>query len=399
MKNYDLNKILPQINRKSERHDEGRYYDLLRLSPFPVVISGGQSGVDSMSLKAASFLGLPAFAFMPKGGKREGCRIEDFQKSEDVILRKIEFASESYRFRTYANVWLADVTIIYDFVGGSEGTNSACDACRFFERPYIVLENTNEKSSLMIDEFLKKHQPNIINVAGNSLSKITNEIQYSVFTHLKNALKRYAFFKKAWHQNPVKDTANQKKLTIAIPNISASKNIFADFLSSEYDVKVNFSSKLVYDTGRIRLVTCRPREIINLVKNGVDVGFVGEDLCMEYDYTNKILLDTGLIPNSIVLVGKYDNKENISRICSQYPYLAKKLTGYENILPITGSAEAYLSLGIYDFCIDSYQTGNTTSQNALEIKKVLDKTSLVMIGEDVVKHTDFFNHFLNYIKQ
>ena len=116
MKNYDLNKILPQINRKSERHDEGRYYDLLRLSPFPVVISGGQSGVDSMSLKAASFLGLPAFAFMPKGGKREGCRIEDFQKSEDVILRKIEFASESYRFRTYANVWLADVTIIYELV-------------------------------------------------------------------------------------------------------------------------------------------------------------------------------------------------------------------------------------------------------------------------------------------
>lgn len=85
----DLNKILPSyIQRKSERKDEGRLYDELRLSPTPTIISGGQSGIDSAALKAASFLGLPAFAIMPKGGRREGCSIEDFQKKQVPFLGK-----------------------------------------------------------------------------------------------------------------------------------------------------------------------------------------------------------------------------------------------------------------------------------------------------------------------
>ena len=66
MKNSDLNKIFPDINRKSKRTDEADFYDELRFSPAVTVISGGQTGVDSVGLEVASFLGLPAFAILPE---------------------------------------------------------------------------------------------------------------------------------------------------------------------------------------------------------------------------------------------------------------------------------------------------------------------------------------------
>lgn len=169
----DLNKILPSyIQRKSERKDEGRLYDELRLSPTPTIISGGQSGIDSAALKAASFLGLPAFAIMPKGGRREGCSIEDFQKKTGAIFRKIVLASDSYRFRTYANVYFSDITVIYDFVGKSEGTIATIDACVALHRPYLLLTDTKKAEKEALYNFLINQSPSVVNFAGNSLSKM-----------------------------------------------------------------------------------------------------------------------------------------------------------------------------------------------------------------------------------
>ncbi|MBO5416371.1 MAG: hypothetical protein J6A83_07055 [Clostridia bacterium] len=401
MKNseYDLNKILPAyIQRKSESKDEGRIYDELRLSPTPTIISGGQSGIDSVALMAASFLGLPAFAITPKGGRREGSPIEDFQKNTGTILRKIELSSDSYRFRTYANVYFADVTVIYDFVGKSEGTLATIDACNALHRPYLLLTDTGNAEKEALYSFLVNHSPDVINFAGNSLSKINEQIQDATYSNIVAALKKYCFCKKACKSDEIHNCANAHiKPTVAIPNFSVSKNIFRDFLRSQYDIDFNFSSKLVYDFNDIRLILARAREIINLVKCGVNIGFVGEDLCLEYNYGEKILLDTGLIPNNTVLVSKPKANLANAKICSQYPNLAKELLNRRDITHISGSAEAYITLDIYNACVDSYQTGKTVSQNGLMVNSVLKTTSLVMIGNEEILHTDFYRRFVKYL--
>ncbi len=403
MKNFecDLNKILPPyIHRKSESVQEGAYYHELRLSPAPAVISGGQSGIDSAALMAASFLGLPAFAIMPKNGRREGCTIEEFQKSTGTVLRKIELATTSYRFRTYANVYFSDVTVIYDFVGKSEGTLATEDACKFFQRPYLLLQETGNRAAETLFAFLKKHRPQVINFAGNSLSKIDGDIQNAAYQNMVAALKKYCFYLKNGDKECAKgiDGKEDAKITFAIPNFTVSKNLFGDFLRKEYQIDLRFSAKLVYDFPSVRVVFARPREIVNLVKNGVDVGFVGEDLCRENNYGGEVLLDTGLIPNQTVLVSKQKEMEKDAKICSQYPALAKHLLQKEGVHPITGSAEAYLALGIFDGCVDTYQTGKTVFQNGLTVNRVLQTSSLVMIGDSRVKNTEFYRRVLAYLQ-
>lgn len=400
MKNceYDLNKILPSsINRKSKKNDEGHFYDELRLSPSPCIISGGQSGVDSVALLAASFLGLPAFSIMPENERREGESIEEFQRKTKSIFRRIQLASESYRFRTYANVYFSDVTVIYDFLGKSEGTLATLDACKELNRPFLLLSDTGENEANLLYDFLMNYSPDVINFAGNSLSKIDVQIQETVYNNILKALRKYCFCSKNTFEGMLSVNDNlSDKLTIAIPNFLVAKNIFKDFLRVAYGIDLEYSASLVYDLPDLRLVTVRPREILNLLKCGVDVGFVGEDLYLESGSEENIIVDTGLIPNNTVLVSKKTKTLQGARICSQYPVLARMLLEGENIDCISGSAEAYLNLGFYDFCVDSYQMGNTVSQNNLSINRVLKTTSLLMLGREQIVNTEFFRRFINY---
>ena len=75
---------------------------------------------------------------MPTNGRREGEPIEDYARRNNMNLRKIELSSDSYKYRTYANVYFADVTLIFDFVGGSEGTDCTIQASEFFRKTVLT---------------------------------------------------------------------------------------------------------------------------------------------------------------------------------------------------------------------------------------------------------------------
>lgn len=395
-KNLDLNVIFPDISRFSSACDEGRYYETVRISPSPTIISGGQSGIDSVGLKAASFLGLPAFAIMPRDGRREGETIDDYIKRERIVCRKIELASNSYRFRTYANVYFSDLTILFDFVGTSEGSQSTIDACEYFKKPIIVLSDTGNTSKNSINNFLRKHNPHIINIAGNSLSKISENVLTDVFEFLKKVLRKFTFLK-AGNEGTVVDVLGENiPVTVAIPGFDVSRNLFGDFFNNYFGVKIDFNKKLVFKESCFNLVVARPREIIRLLGHGIDIGFVGEDLCHEYGCSEKILLRTGLIPNAMVLIKRNANNLDGNLVCSQYPHYAEKLIG-KSVSVITGSAEAYLGLGLFDFCVDSYQTGDTASQNGLCVLKKMAENSLVMLGKQRIKSTLFYQKFVEYL--
>lgn len=397
MNNYDLNKLFSHIDRRSNACDEGKYFEILRNSPAVTVISGGQSGVDSAGLNAASFLGLPAFAIMPTNGRREGEPIEDYARRNNMNLRKIELSSDSYKYRTYANVYFADVTLIFDFVGGSEGTDCTIQASEFLGRPCLLIQDIeNSETNKLVRDFLMKTSPNVINISGNSLSKITKSIENKLISFLKKILRGYCFLKTQSNID-LSPCVNYDKIKVAIPNFSVCREIFKDFFQKAFNIELQFSKKLVLDYKNITLILARPREILNLKSKGIDVSFVGQDLCEEYDYKEEILLKTGLIPNATVLVSKKLRLTQEDRICSQYPVFAKKLLN-RNIEPITGSAEAYIGMNIYDACVDTYQTGNTVEKNNLKVVKKLYESSLVMLGDERIKNTYFYNQFINYLR-
>ncbi len=398
MNNWDLNSLFPDIQRSSEAHDEGKYYDLLRLSPAVTVISGAQSGVDSAGLRAASFLGLPAFGIMPRGGRREGETIEQYAGQEHVYLRKIELATDSYRFRTYANVYFADVTVILDFVNGSEGTECTVRACEWFGRPCLLLSDLSEENAAAAVAFLLRHRPGVINIAGNSRSKITEQVENDACGFLIRVLRKYAFLR-VTPTLPLLGACREKSapISVAIPNFSVCKEIFRDFLWRAYRAQIPDSKNLVFREEGFTLVLARPREIIRLVQSGVDMGFVGEDLCEEYAFPGDVLLRTGLIPNATVLVVNPDKADRIESVCSQYPVAAERLL-HRAVNPITGSAEAYLKMGIFDACVDSYQTGDTAWQNGLDVQAKLAESSLVTIGSPAAKSSRFFRDFVRYLQ-
>lgn len=95
-----------------------------------------------------------------------------FPKKTGAIFRKIVLASDSYRFRTYANVYFSDITVIYDFVGKSEGTIATIDACVALHRPYLLLTDTKKAEKEALYNFLINQSPSVVNFAGNSLSKM-----------------------------------------------------------------------------------------------------------------------------------------------------------------------------------------------------------------------------------
>ncbi len=398
MKCYDLNLLLPPIDRQSARHDEGRYYEELRLSPSPTVISGGQSGVDSAGLRAASFLGLPAFAILPLGGRREDISFSEYAKKEKIICRTLELASESYRFRTYANVFFADLTVIYDFVGISEGTRATVDAAERLGRPYLLLTEATDASFEQALRFLAAHPHSVINIAGNSASKLQEAQQEQIYTHLVRVLRAAVFADKRGACVAKKSICEKKRPTVALPKFSVCRRIFCDFMKQAYGFSLPDTKALVIETPPARLVFARPREILRLLDGGADIGFVGRDLCEEYDTTHEILFDTGLIPNATVLVTPSKNGKPPARLCSQYPRFAEKLLGRGDITPISGSAEAFLSLGCFDGCIDSYQTGDTVAQNGLAVRKKLAETSLVAVGNREALSSDFITRFLCYLQ-
>lgn len=397
MKKYneiDLNLIFKGINRISEAHDEGKYYDIIRRSPEPSVITGGQTGVDSLGLQAAGALGLPCYAIMPKGQRKES-EEKEFSK---IIARTIELQSESYRFRTYANVYFADVTLIWDFCN-SEGTKAAMDASIMLDKPYILVNDCG-----IDDAFnkLKVLNPKIINIAGNRGSNLKEEQARAVFSEIYKVLKRYCGSMSVLCQSENKKSIKSSKTTIGVPNFYQAKEIFKKFLKDCYGLEIVFDKKLFYQFTDFNVILARPRDLIDMLDNGVDLIIVGSDLLEEYNVKNVSTLYTRLIPNATVLVGNKPVK-NCKVCCSQYPNIAKKYFDNKGIdlivKPILGGAEGWLNAGICDIAVDTLQTGDTIFSNEIEYIDKISESCLALVTKKFNENCSLFKAFSTWLSK
>jgi hypothetical protein len=130
-------------------------------------VSGGQTGADRAALDFAL-----ENNFAVKGYCPAGRRANDGPLDEKYPL--LETKSSAYPPRTRLNVKIAQATIIFNGLSEfSSGTNTTIHYARMYKKKYAVLQHFPdvEKDVSALKEWLKKIQPESLNIAGNGEEK------------------------------------------------------------------------------------------------------------------------------------------------------------------------------------------------------------------------------------
>ena len=154
----------------------------------PMIISGGQTGVDRAALDFALATGIYTGGWCPAG-----------RRAEDGVIPGIyplrEADSPLYQQRTRLNVCDSDATLIFIGTGNSRGTALTSEICRQKRKPYLLIAisdrilaingapavetSASSHSDLQPEPFsatatlgwLWRCQPGILNVAGPRASE------------------------------------------------------------------------------------------------------------------------------------------------------------------------------------------------------------------------------------
>ena len=147
------------------------------------LISGAQTGADMGGLLAAEELGIPTGGHVPRG-----CLTEKGRRPELMTRFNLtETDSTGYPERTKLNVQNADVTIIFAPIL-SQGSQLTKDLADRLNKPCLVIEFDITLGTIdVVKSFIKKHNPKIINIAGNRESK-TPGVEHAVYTVMFLAL-------------------------------------------------------------------------------------------------------------------------------------------------------------------------------------------------------------------
>lgn len=128
------------------------------------VISGGQTGVDQASLRQACFSGIPT-----GGTAAKGWMTEDGPAPWLADFGLVECRAPGYPARTYENVKNSDGTVIFGDET-SDGSILAIKLCKSTGKPCKVNPTPEE-----LLYFIWKNKIEVLNVAGNRGSKLTDE--------------------------------------------------------------------------------------------------------------------------------------------------------------------------------------------------------------------------------
>jgi len=146
-----------------------------------VVISGGQTGADRAALDFALERSFEIQGYCPHGR-----RADDGPIDKKYPLQETE--SAAYQPRTCLNVKLADVTAIFNGLPEySSGTHTAIKYAREHKKKFKVLRGFPDvmKDAADLKQWLKKHKPQKLNVAGNGEEKCPG-----MYTHVLAVLRQ-----------------------------------------------------------------------------------------------------------------------------------------------------------------------------------------------------------------
>ena len=126
------------------------------------IISGGQTGVDRAALDVALKHGIKCGGWSPAG------RLDEFGRIPDRYpLRELKRGGANARTRQ--NVKDSDGTVIIYFCSLHGGTDFTLWRCIKNSKPYVLFDAAKtpaEQAGRAIADFVRKHEINILNVAG-----------------------------------------------------------------------------------------------------------------------------------------------------------------------------------------------------------------------------------------
>jgi len=130
----------------------------------PILISGGQTGVDRAALDFALKNGICCGGWCPKGRRAEDGVIP-------LIYALVEASSEMYQQRTRLNVRDSDATLIISGASSkSRGTALTVKYALKFGRPCLVMDYLNPDLK-KLRQWLCRFKPKILNIAGPRFSE------------------------------------------------------------------------------------------------------------------------------------------------------------------------------------------------------------------------------------
>jgi hypothetical protein len=105
----------------------------------PVIVTGGQTGVDTYAARAALRAGLRVHLIFPAGLRQEDGPLTPSRRRALAGAAVHELRQPSFRYRTWTCVYVSDAVLLLDPAGGS-GCRETARAARLLGRPLLTPE-------------------------------------------------------------------------------------------------------------------------------------------------------------------------------------------------------------------------------------------------------------------
>jgi ATP phosphoribosyltransferase len=363
----------------------------------PVIISGGQTGVDELALHRGALYGFPTVALFPAEYRRE-ITPHDFATLQSTFstARLEALTSKSYQVRTWATAFLADATVLFNW-HHSEGSLEAAVASKWLRRR--IYSPSLEADAIACGKMLASDGAAVVNFAGNRGSLLSHHDAIGIDRLLSTIQLGWAREREdtpypySPRRRRFRHRAETRIPLVGIPSSGAMNTAVVKALSQIGASPLEHLSRratMYYDPKiQARFIVGRSRDLGRWLRSGfIDIAVAGYDELREGGYDGPVLFDTRLFSFSLVLVSTGQFSSERRTIVSQIPNLARQMlseTRYRDhkIVEITGAAEAWLALGAADLAVDTWQTGRTARANNLIPIAYLGRTSLCIAGQSV----------------
>lgn len=130
------------------------------------IISGGQTGADMGGLLFAEMNKIPTGGWSPKGWRTENGSNPELDSR--FGLKEAPFSG--YNWRTERNAIESDATVIFSRNPKSAGTVQTVRFCIDNNKEVILVDPFAPDAAEKVLGFLSKHEPKVLNIAGNRQS-------------------------------------------------------------------------------------------------------------------------------------------------------------------------------------------------------------------------------------
>jgi hypothetical protein len=145
----------------------------LRTAPGLTVLTGGQTGVDTIAAQAALRAGLSVHLVFPLGLRQEDGGLTPARRRRLAGASVHELSSASFRSRTWTCVDLADAVLLLDPAGGA-GCRETARAARAIGRP-LLEPAAGEPTAAYVGRWLAETGARVLMVAGCRASVLARQ--------------------------------------------------------------------------------------------------------------------------------------------------------------------------------------------------------------------------------